>query len=351
MGVEKISIDTFIELYQDSTIIDVRSESEFEHAHIPTALSIPLFNNDERKVVGTTYKQQSREAAIKKGLEYFGPKMKEIIVAVEKIIKDKNTLEKTIVVHCWRGGMRSAGVAWLLDLYGFKIFTIIGGYQAYRSWVLNQFTKDWKFNILGGYTGSGKTIVLEELVKKDQPVIDLEGIAGHKGSAFGRIGLPAQPSSEMFENILANQLDERSKNFPNKHIWLEDESQRIGAVSIPHMLWNTIRNQNVYFLHIPFEERLSYLVKTYGELNKTELIDAILRIQKKLGGLETKNAVEYLNSSDTLNSFRILLQYYDKLYKKSLDKREALEEKLTIIESKKVDSAYNSNLLMKQYGR
>ena len=87
MGVEKISIDTFIELYQDSTIIDVRSESEFEHAHIPTALSIPLFNNEERKVVGTTYKQQSKEAAIKKGLEYFGPKMKEIIIAVEKIIK------------------------------------------------------------------------------------------------------------------------------------------------------------------------------------------------------------------------------------------------------------------------
>ena len=351
MGVEKISIDTFIELYQDSTIIDVRSESEFEHAHIPTALSIPLFNNEERKVVGTTYKQQSKEAAIKKGLEYFGPKMKEIIIAVEKIIKEKNTVEKTIVVHCWRGGMRSAGVAWLLDLYGFKIFTIIGGYQAYRNWVLDQFTKDWKFNILGGYTGSGKTIVLEELVKKDQPVIDLEGIAGHKGSAFGRIGLPAQPSSEMFENILAKQLDERSKIFPNKHIWLEDESQRIGAVSIPHMLWNTIRNQNVYFLNIPFEERLSYLVKTYGELNKTELIEAILRIQKKLGGLETKNAVEYLNSSDTLNSFRILLQYYDKLYKKSLDKREALEEKLTIIESTTVDSAYNSNLLIKQYER
>ena len=351
MGVEKISIDTFIELYQDSTIIDVRSESEFEHAHIPTALSIPLFNNEERKVVGTTYKQQSKEAAIKKGLEYFGPKMKEIIVAVEKIIKDKNTSEKTIVVHCWRGGMRSAGVAWLLDLYGFKIFTIIGGYQAYRNWVLDQFTKNWKFNILGGYTGSGKTIVLEELVKKDQPVIDLEGIAGHKGSAFGRIGLPAQPSSEMFENILAKQLDERSKIFPNKHIWLEDESQRIGAVSIPHMLWNTIRTQNVYFLNIPFEERLSYLVKTYGELNKTELIEAILRIQKKLGGLETKNAVEYLNNSDTLNSFRILLQYYDKLYKKSLDKREALEDKLTIIESPMVDNSYNSNLLMKQYER
>ena len=351
MGVEKISIDTFIELYQDSTIIDVRSESEFEHAHIPTALSIPLFNNEERKVVGTTYKQQSKEAAIKKGLEYFGPKMKEIIIAVEKIIKEKNTVEKTIVVHCWRGGMRSAGVAWLLDLYGFKIFTIIGGYQAYRNWVLDQFTKNWKFNILGGYTGSGKTIVLEELVKKDQPVIDLEGIAGHKGSAFGRIGLPAQPSSEMFENILAKQLDEKSKFFPNKHIWLEDESQRIGAVSIPHMLWNTIRTQNVYFLNIPFEERLSYLVKTYGELNKTELIEAILRIQKKLGGLETKNAVEYLNNSDTLNSFRILLQYYDKLYKKSLDKREALEEKLTIIESTTVDSAYNSNLLIKQYER
>lgn len=351
MGVEKISIETFIKIYQDFIIIDVRSESEFEHAHIPNALSIPLFNNEERKVVGTTYKQQSKEAAIKKGLEYFGPKMKEIIVQVEKIIKKKKSDERTIIVHCWRGGMRSAGVAWLLDLYGFKIFTLIGGYQAYRNWVLNQFTKNWKFNILGGYTGSGKTIILEELQRLNEPVIDLESIAGHKGSAFGRIGLPEQPSSEMFENILATLLQEKENKFPEKNIWLEDESQRIGGVSIPHMLWQTIRSQDVYFINIPFEERLIYLVKTYGELNRQELIDAIQRIQKKLGGLETKTAIEFINNNDILNSFRILLAYYDKLYKKSLEKRDALEEKLTIIESEKVDSHYNSMLIMKEYER
>ena len=165
MGVEKISITTFIDLYQNYPTIDVRSEQEYEHAHIPGAVSLPLFSNEERKIVGTIYKQQSREAAIKKGLEFFGPKMKDIIVFVEKLLKEKNIDSKILVIHCWRGGMRSAAIAWLLDLYGFKIYTIIGGYQAYRNWVLDQFKIDWKFNILGGYTGSGKTIILQEFEK------------------------------------------------------------------------------------------------------------------------------------------------------------------------------------------
>jgi tRNA 2-selenouridine synthase len=351
MGGEKISIETFIELYQNCLIIDVRSEEEYSHAHIPGAYSIPLFNNVERKLVGTTYKQQSKQAAIKKGLEYFGPKMKGIIIQVEKLIKNFSQGDKPIIVNCWRGGMRSAGIGWLLDLYGFKIYTLIGGYQAYRNWVLHQFTKDWKFIILGGYTGSGKTIILEELQKKQEAVIDLEGIAGHKGSAFGKIGLPSQPSSEMFENILAAQLEEKERLYPNKKIWLEDESQRIGSVSIPHMLWKTIRSQNILFINIPFEERLAYLVETYGKLDKNELIEATIRIQKKLGGLETKNAVEYINNDDIRNSFRILLEYYDKLYKRSLEKREELEQKLKVIDSEKVDSSYNSELLMKENER
>lgn len=220
MAVEKISVERFVELSRLFPVIDVRSEAEFGHAHVPGADNLPLFNNEERKVVGTIYKQQSREMAIKKGLEYFGPKMKEMIVFAEKVNARLDNQNKTFIVHCWRGGMRSAGVAWLLDLYGFKVYTLAGGYKAFRNWVLKSFEKPWKINIVGGYTGSGKTILLEELGNAGEAVIDLEGIAGHRGSAFGRIGLPEQTSVEMFENKLAVALDSIEKNIQiNRSGW------------------------------------------------------------------------------------------------------------------------------------
>jgi tRNA 2-selenouridine synthase len=353
MAVEKISVDRFAELSRAFPVIDVRSEAEFLHAHVPGAYNLPLFNNEERKVVGTIYKQQSREQAIKKGLEFFGPKMKNMIVFAEKINASLGNENKTFVVHCWRGGMRSAGVAWLLDLYGFKIYTLVGGYKAYRNWVLKTFEKSWKINIVGGYTGSGKTVLLEELKKSGEAVIDLEGIAGHRGSAFGRIGLPEQNSVEMFENKLATELTEITKKHPDQHIWMEDESQRIGSVSIPHAMWATMRKSLVYFLEIPFENRLSYLVETYGKLDKQELADATARIQKKLGGLETKTALQHLENNDFFGCFDILLKYYDKLYSKSLVAREEYQDDNKIykkeIISDVVDPVINARKMMEAY--
>ncbi|MFM1961454.1 MAG: tRNA 2-selenouridine(34) synthase MnmH [Bacteroidota bacterium] len=322
MAVNKITVDEFIRLSKLYPVIDVRSESEYKHAHVPGANNLSLFNDEERKVVGTIYKQQSREQAIKKGLEYFGPKMKEMILFAERINRSIQNDNKTFIVHCWRGGMRSAAVAWLLDMYGFKVYTLIGGYKAFRNWVLEQFTEPCSINIVGGYTGSGKTIILQELKKKGEAIIDLEGIAGHRGSAFGRIGLPEQTSVEMFENKLALELIKIKEEHPNKTIWVEDESQRIGAVSIPQKFWEKMRQSLVYFIDIPFEKRLAYIIDSYGILDLKELAAAISRIEKKLGGLETKTAIEYLNRNDFENSFKILLKYYDKLYLKSLRSRE-----------------------------
>lgn len=293
-------------------VIDVRSPLEYEHAHIPGAVNLPLFGDEERKVVGTTYKQQSREEAIKIGLDYFGPKMRKLVELAEGLVKTSSS--KHIIVHCWRGGMRSAAVAWLLDLYGFKVYVLIGGYKAFRGWVLQHLAEDRKYTILGGYTGSAKTEILKALGERGEKVIDLEGIAHHKGSAFGAIGQKPQPTQEMFENILAiNILRAGSDN-----IWLEDESQRIGLVNIPHLMWNVIRQKNVFFLDIPFEVRLDHIVNTYGKLNKGDLAAAIIRIKKRLGGLETKNALAYLAEDNIRACFAILLTYYDKLYRKAL---------------------------------
>lgn len=347
MGIEKVSVEQFVQLSDEYPIIDVRSGSEFEQAHIPGATSLPLFTDEERAVVGTIYKQESRESAIKRGLEYFGPKMHDMLVLAEKTITRKNKANKTVLVHCWRGGMRSGAVAWLLDLYGFKVYTLVGGYKSFRNWVLKEFYRAHPFQILGGNTGSGKTIVLHALSAMQEAVIDLEGLAGHKGSAFGNIGLPKQPSQEMFENKLAVALKEINEKYPNKAIWLEDESQRIGTVNIPQPLWLHMRKCDIKFLDIPFSARLDYLVDTYGRLDRMALKNAIERIQKRLGGLETKTALESLSDDNIRGCFDILLKYYDKQYRKGLEKREEPKPTITMVLSENVNDQENAILLIK----
>lgn len=346
MGIEKIPVEQFVQLSQIHTVIDVRTDAEYAHAHIPGASSIPLFNDEERAVVGTIYKQQSREEAIKKGLDYFGPKMKRMLLEAEVLIKEKNSDNKTVMVHCWRGGMRSAAVAWLLDLYGFKVYTLIGGYKAFRNWVLAELGKHHPFQILGGNTGSGKTIVLHALKNLDEAVVDLEGIAGHKGSAFGNIGLPKQPSQEMFENKLSIAIKTEKDKHPNKKIWLEDESQRIGTVNIPQNMWEHMRKCDIVFLDIPFSKRLDYLVNTYGTLDWKALGEAIVRIQKRLGGLETKTAMAALEEKDFHACFDVLLKYYDKQYRKGLANREDPKPAILMVIAEGVNDIENARLII-----
>jgi tRNA 2-selenouridine synthase len=373
--VQKINIEKFLELAKQHPVIDVRSPAEHAHAHIPGAHSLPLFSDEERKIVGTTYKQQSREAAIKVGLDFFGPKMRKMVERVEELIGNRQLaigkedsssgpnlpIANCLLVYCWRGGMRSAGVAWLLDLYGYKVFSLIGGYKKFRNHVLETFKLPFQFKILGGYTGSGKTDMLKALQHQGEVAIDLEEIARHRGSAFGKMGCE-QPSQEMFENVLAQELRRQlaignwqlarnvelsSFTIHHSPIWLEDESQRIGDINIPHELWKTIRQSPVYFFDIPFEKRLHRIVEEYGNMDKEKLIDCITRIEKRLGYLETKNAIGYLNENNTVECFRILLKYYDKWYLKSLHNRNNLNSLLVSISCEDV-GLNNTRALRKQ---
>lgn len=349
MSIKSLHILKFIELAQDFPVIDVRSPSEYRHANIPGSINIPLFSDDERAEVGTIYKQECRENAIKRGLEFFGLRMREIIEQTEVICNSKNNpSEKKILVHCWRGGMRSSGIAWLLDLYGFEVYTLHGGYKAFRSWVIAQFEKEYRINIIGGYTGSGKTGILKEMEKNGHAVIDLEGLACHKGSAFGNIGMPEQPSQEMFENLLAISLYSKSNTDPL--IWIEDESQRIGTVNLPLKFWSKMNHFPIFFLDIPFEERLENIIKEYGKLDREKLVNAIIRIKKRLGGLETKLAINFLIEDNIKESFKILLKYYDKSYIKSLDKKNNVANSMEVIPCKKVDKTENMNRLIQFSG-
>ncbi len=323
MPVKRLHIEEFLKEKKSYPVLDVRSPREYVHAHLPGAKSLPLFSDDERAVIGTAYKQLGRSVAVEEGLKFFSSTMQSIRATALKIFEE--TGEKTdpvFYVYCWRGGMRSNAVAWLLDLYGYNVFVLEGGYKSFRKWVLAQFEKKRNLKIIGGYTGSGKTELLATLKKRGENTIDIEHLANHKGSSFGDLGMPPQPQQEMFENNLAWELG--SINPIESTIWLEDESRNIGNVQIPEGLWIQMRKSDISFLEIPFAERLNFLTQHYGKFNKENLKNAVVRIQKKLGGLETKNAIQYLEKGKIKECFEILLRYYDKLYSHSLEKR--LEE-------------------------
>jgi tRNA 2-selenouridine synthase len=302
------------ELTDALKIIDVRSPKEFSQGHIPGAYNLPLFSNEERALVGTCYKQKGKEPAIKIGLEIVGPKMASFIEDAQKISPNKQ-----ILVHCWRGGMRSSSMAWLLELTGFDVSILKGGYKAYRNFALAIFNEDYKLKILGGKTGSGKTQLLHQMNKLGIQIIDLEAIAHHKGSAFGKIGHDAQPTSEQFENNLAMALQTLNAK---KKIWLEDESKGIGKCFIPMNFWQKMRLAPLFVVSINDEKRIENLLKDYGNANKEELAEPIKNLEKRLGNEKMKEALKNLEEGDLKAVTKIMLYYYDKTYDYALTQKE-----------------------------
>ena len=308
-----ISPKEFLELSKTIPIIDVRSPGEHEIGRIPGAINIPIFNDEERAKVGTRYKQAGKDFAVQLGLEFVGPKLAEFAKQARKLTKNNMML-----VHCWRGGMRSQNMAWLFELIGLKAFILEDGYKGYRAYIRALLGNDIPLRILGGYTGSGKTDILKELELLGEQFIDLEGIAHHKGSAFGAIGELEQPSNEQFENNLAEKWMELDVTRP---VWLEDESITMGKCGIPITLFKRMREAKVYQVMIPKKIREERLVKEYANGDDLGLKNALNRIAKKLGGLRAQQAFEALDSKDFMTVADISLQYYDKAYGFGVSKR------------------------------
>lgn len=312
--VKQIKIDDYLNSSKKLAIIDVRSPAEYKKGHIYGAVNIPLFSDKERAKVGTLYKQKGREEAILEGLDIVGPKLKNIVAEVKRVAPEMH-----VVLYCWRGGMRSGSVAWLLSTAGFDVSVIKGGYKSYRNFILEQFSKSYKLVMLGGPTGSKKTDVLHYLKENGEQIIDLEALSHHKGSAFGNLDGIEQPDTESFENNLALHLKEMNHD---KIIWIEDESKTIGTAHIPNAFWIKMKNAPLIYLELPLKNRINYLVNVYGKFPKENLQQAIDKIKKRLGGLSYKEACEALQNNDLKKTAEIILQYYDAAYYYNSYKRE-----------------------------
>ncbi len=335
---ELIDIAEYLKIYRTVPLVDVRTPAEFERGRVPCAMNIPLFSNEERAAVGTVYKQQSQQKAMELGYKYVEPKLDYFIRESLKVAPDKQ-----IAVHCWRGGMRSQSFARHLAEHGFtKVYVIKGGYKAFRNYVLNTFKQPVNLQILGGYTGSGKTYILKHLERAGHQVIDLEGLALHKGSAFGGLGNETQPTTEQFENTLFWELKDLERAIP---VWVEDESQNIGRVNIPKDFYQQMKDAPVYFIDIPKTERAKFLVNEYAGFDKQELAGSIRRIQKRLGGLNTRKALDHLEKEEFFEVAMITLGYYDKFYLKGLDRRNP--EKVFRLQTNKIDHEKNARELVK----
>lgn len=303
-------------IQSDLLLLDVRSPAEFEQGHIPGARSLPLFTDDQRAEIGTLYKQVGPSTALKKGLELVGPRLVPLLEQVEEWAHRGSAIQ----LHCWRGGMRSNAVAQLLQFAGYEPLVIQGGYKAWRQAGQETLQLNWQFKVLTGYTGSGKTEVLQQLHSLGEQVIDLENLANHRGSSFGSLGKGQQPTSEQFHNSIWYQLMKMSTDRP---VWIEDESYRIGNCHLPDTLFEKMKNADWVRMEIPKAHRLEHSIALYGKATKDQLEAAIRRLEKRLGGLRMQQCLEALEQNDAIRCTNYLLDYYDKSYNKSLAARDA----------------------------
>ncbi len=314
-------------------IVDVRSPNEYSQGHWPGAINIPLFSDRERELIGKSFKKESRLRAIVNGLKVTLPK----IIKLLELIKEITILQednKSIRIYCWRGGMRSSAFAWLARTIGIKTYLLKGGYKNYRKWVLNEFESNLPIRLIGGRTGTRKTDLLNYIDNEDIHVIDLEGIAHHRGSSFGSLGMGQQPSTQQFENILAESIDKFHESNAVE-IWIEAESSNLGKCRIPNGLYTKMKKAPILEIIKMKNERVENLVNVYSQNSQTELKDAINRISKRLGPQRTKEALDAIDQKKWSKACKAMLDYYDKCYEYELKK------------SKNIDSVDLSGLSLK----
>lgn len=306
------SVEGFLASRPSRVLLDVRSPAEYRSGHIPGALNLPLFSDEERAEVGTLYKQVSPQLAFLRGLELAGARLRQYVETAAQ-----SAPQRAVALHCWRGGQRSGAMSWLLEMAGFDVVVLRGGYKAYRQFMFAQLAeRPAKLIVVGGKTGTGKTSILHALRNAGQQIIDLEALAHHKGSAFGALGEAPQPSFEQFANLLFDAL---ALLDTQKIIWIESESKAIGKVQIPDEFWRRVCTAPMIEVHTSTEHRIANLLEVYAHFPKEQLVASFHKIAKRIGGLNLRTALDALDTGNFTRAAEIALAYYDKTYTHSLD--------------------------------
>jgi tRNA 2-selenouridine synthase len=308
---EKISFTPA--LLESHCVVDVRTPLEFAEDHLPGAINVPILNNEERVEVGTIHKQVGPQQARQRGLELtcgrFGAMVAEIAAQAGG---------RPVLVYCWRGGLRSLSMAILLEMTGRPVVQLRGGYKAFRGQVID-FFKDFRpaepLIVIHGMTGTGKTTFINGLDRQRWTTIDLEGLACHRGSAFGEVGLDQGLSQKRFETLLWDDFRQAPADRP---IVLEGESPRIGRIALPGNLYEVMSASCKVWCHASLDTRVRRLAVEYAhEEYRQAMAEALERIRKKLGGQRYAELTGLLADWDIEGLGRGLIEYYyDKLYYK-----------------------------------
>lgn len=296
-----------------SLLIDVRTPLEFAEATIPGAVNVPIFSNEERVLVGTTFKQQGKIAARRLGVELVSPKIPELVRMVDEA---RQGHLGPVIVFCWRGGMRSLAITSFLNLAGIPARQLVGGHKGFRRKVVDFFEhQDWPpIFVLRGLTGVGKTRALHALARQGYPVVDLEGLANHRGSAFGALGLEPQPSQKMFEALLWDRL-EQLKN--KKFLLTEGESLHIGRLMVPKRFHQAMQVETSLWLTASLETRTQIILEEYPALDqlREQFEKPLVSLKERLGKEKLNELRNLLNAGEWHSLVReLMIYYYDPLY-------------------------------------
>ncbi|ADU97020.1 tRNA 2-selenouridine synthase [Thermovibrio ammonificans HB-1] len=313
-------------------LVDVRTREEFEQFRIPGAYNVPLFTKEEKEKVSKVYYEKGEKAARLYALELVGPKLHRIVRSIKEI-KEK---EGATAVYCWRGGLRSLAVATICNLTGVFVFRLQGGYRAFRQYILRrieEISKELNLVVVYGPTGVGKTRMLRELQAEGLPIIDLEGLAGHRGSVFGGIGLK-QPTQKMFDALLWQEL-ERLKNAP--FVVVEGESKKIGNLHLPDPFWKAMERGHKLLITLPLQERVKISMEDYmvNRFQPEVYLKALKRIEKILGNEKYREIAKLIQERNYPEAVKeLMVNYYDKLYSRSIPETDSVIEASNYEEAK-----------------
>lgn len=321
-----------LENKQELALIDVRSPSEYKDATIPGSYNIPLFTDEERAEVGTLYKQVSKEAAKERGLEIVSAKLPQFIQQFRQMDAEQKA------VFCWRGGMRSRTTATVLDLMGIHAYRLQGGIRAYREWVVKTLEEiDFKPEafVLNGYTGTGKTIILQRLEQEGHPILDLEGMANHRGSVFGQIGLEPH-NQKTFDALLVEKV---LRLQASPYVLLEAESKRIGKSVLPEFLLKKKEQGTQIFIDMPLEERVQNILEEYRPWeHHDQCLEAFRIIKKRIHTPIATQIDNDLQAGHYESAVSLMLDYYyDRRYEHAAEQYP--DDRSVTIQVKNVDEA------------